>query len=80
MRQCPEVLPSRNAVGRLATSARSTLFDPSSLRLFSPKSYFLSMQLFSKAGLLQFDTHQLGSVENMFVPVDQVILVTKNCY
>lgn len=47
---------------------------------FTPKSYVLRMQLFPKAGLLQFDTLQFGGVETMYVPVDQVIPVTKYDY
>ena len=47
---------------------------------FTDKSFVLRMQLFPKADLLQFDTLQFGGVKTMFVPVKQVIPVTKYDY
>ena len=47
---------------------------------FTPKSFVLRMQVFPKAGLLQMDTLQFGGVETVYVPVDQVIPVTKYDY
>ena len=47
---------------------------------FTPKSFVLRMQLYPKAGMLQFDTLQLTGVETSFVPVSQVIPVTKYDY
>ena len=47
---------------------------------FTPKSFVLRMQLYPKSGMLQFDTLQLTGVETSYVPVSQVIPVTKYDY
>ena len=47
---------------------------------FTPKNFVLRMQLYPKAGLLQFDTLQFSGVHTSYVPVSQVIPVTKYDY
>ena len=37
---------------------------------FTSKSFVLRMQLYPKAGMLQFDTLQFGGVETTYMPVD----------
>ena len=47
---------------------------------FTPKSFVLRMQLYPKAGLLQMDTLQFSGVETTYVPVDQMIPISKYDY
>ena len=47
---------------------------------FTPKSFVLRMQLYPKAGLIQLDTLQFSGVETSYVPVKQVIPITKYDY
>ena len=47
---------------------------------FTPKNFVLRMQLYPKAGLLQFDTLQFAGVETTYMPVSQLIPVTKQDY
>ena len=46
----------------------------------TPKSFVLRMQLYPEAGLLQMDTLQFSGVETLYVPVSEVIPVTKYDY
>ena len=47
---------------------------------FTTKSFVLRLQLYPKAGMLAFDTLQFTGVETLYVPVNQVIPVTKYDY
>ena len=47
---------------------------------FTSKSFVLRMQLYPKAAMLQLDTLQFSGVETMYVPVNQVIPITKYDY
>ena len=47
---------------------------------FTSKSFVLRMQLYPKAGLLQFDTLEYSGVETSYVPLNQVIPITKYDY
>ena len=47
---------------------------------FTPKSFVLRMQLYPKASMLQFDTLQFSGVETVYMPVNQLIPVTKYDY
>ena len=48
--------------------------------IFTQKSFVLRMQVYPKAGLLQMDTLQFGGVQTVYIPVDQMIPVTKYDY
>ena len=47
---------------------------------FTRKNFVLRMQLYPKASLLQFDTLQFGGVETLYLPVSQLIPITKEDY
>ena len=47
---------------------------------FTPKNFVLRMQLYPKANLLQFDTLTFSGVETSYVPLNQVIPITKYDY